>query len=95
MSEIVKKPTSIVDNFEGWDDSVEGDDRPQGGGVIQGILVKFTNEAEWITRDGGSCRRILNLLPLTSPASCKNGKTSSRLKPSSSSHTRNFPTLRR
>jgi hypothetical protein len=53
MSDIVKKePTNIVDNFEGWEDGVEGDDRPEGAGVIQGTLIKFTNERKWVTRDG-------------------------------------------
>jgi hypothetical protein len=52
-TDIVKnEPTNIVDNFEGWEDGVEGSDRPQGAGIIQGTLVKFTNEAEWTTRDG-------------------------------------------
>jgi hypothetical protein len=52
-NDIVKKElTNLIDNFAGWEDGVEGDDRPQGAGVIQGTLVKFTNEAQWVTRDG-------------------------------------------
>jgi hypothetical protein len=54
-NDIVKKePTGIVDDFAGWEDGVEGDDRPEGAGIIQGSLVKFTNEAEWVLRDGES-----------------------------------------
>jgi hypothetical protein len=48
MTNIVKN----VDSFEGWEDGVEGNERPEGAGIIQGILAKFTNEATWTTRDG-------------------------------------------
>jgi hypothetical protein len=41
----------VADGFEGFEDRVEGDDRPAGGSVIQGTVVKFTNEAVWVTRD--------------------------------------------
>jgi hypothetical protein len=63
MSDIVKKdPTNIVDGFEGWEDRFEGDDRPQGAGIIQGILIKFTNEATWVTRDGDELPENLELV---------------------------------
>jgi hypothetical protein len=52
MSEIVKKDPTGIDNFAGWEDGVEGDDHPEGAGIIQGTLVKFTNEAAWVTREG-------------------------------------------
>src|SRR5262245_23176919 len=52
MSDIVKKEPTSIDNFAGWEDGVEGDDRPQGAGIIQGNLDKFTNEGTWETRDG-------------------------------------------
>jgi hypothetical protein len=39
-------PSVIVG--DGFGDHPEGDERP---GVIQGTIVKFTNEAEWVTRD--------------------------------------------
>jgi hypothetical protein len=52
MSDIEnKKPPAtipVVDGFSGYDDRVEGDDRPQGGGIIKGMLVKFANDATWI-----------------------------------------------
>ncbi|MGB9388823.1 MAG: hypothetical protein WCB70_02345 [Xanthobacteraceae bacterium] len=50
MGELTKT-TSHAGGFEGFEDRHEGDDRPQGGGVIQGTVVKFTNEAMWMTRD--------------------------------------------
>jgi hypothetical protein len=51
MSNLIKKELPAVDNFGGWNDGVEGHDRPQGAGVIQGGLLKFSNEATWVTRD--------------------------------------------
>jgi hypothetical protein len=63
MADIVKKDDlAIIDNFEGWEDGVEGDDRPQGAGIIQGNLVKFTNEATWVTRDGDELSADLELV---------------------------------
>jgi hypothetical protein len=59
---IKKESPNIVDNFEGWEDGIEGDDRPQGAGIIQGTLVKFTNEAEWTTRDGDALAANLELV---------------------------------
>jgi hypothetical protein len=41
-----------VDGFEGYEDRIEGDEQPQAGGVIQGNVIKFMNEATWVTRDG-------------------------------------------
>ena len=45
-------PVRAADGFEGYEDRIEGDDQQQGGGVIHGAVVKFTNEASWVTRDG-------------------------------------------
>ena len=64
-TDIVKhEPTKLVDNFEGWDDGVEGDDRPQGAGIIQGTLIKFTNEYTWVMRDGEELPENLELCPV-------------------------------
>jgi len=52
MSDIIKKDPTPIDNFAGWEDGVEGDDRPQGAGLIQGTLIKFTNDFTWVMRDG-------------------------------------------
>jgi hypothetical protein len=49
MSDQLTKPISTVDGFEGFEERHEGDERPLG--VIQGTVVKFTNEAAWLTRD--------------------------------------------
>jgi hypothetical protein len=62
MRDIIKKDSGFVDNFEGWEDGVEGDDRPEGAGIIQGVLIKFTNEAAWETRDGDVIDSDLELI---------------------------------
>jgi hypothetical protein len=62
MNDIVKKDPTSIDNFAGWEDGVEGDDRPEGAGVIQGSLVKFSNEAMWVTRDGDELSADLELV---------------------------------
>jgi hypothetical protein len=64
MSDIVKKDPTSIDNFAGWDDGVEGDDRPEGAGVIQGALLKFSNEAAWVTRDGDELLADLELIAI-------------------------------
>jgi hypothetical protein len=46
-----KEGRPAVDNFEGWEDGIEGHERPQGAGIIQGVLLKFGNDAAWTTRD--------------------------------------------
>jgi len=62
MSNIVKKDLASIDNFAGWEDGIEGDDQPQGAGIIQGSLVKFSNEAMWVTRDGDELSADLELV---------------------------------
>jgi hypothetical protein len=62
MSNIVKKDSTSIDNFAGWEDGVEGDDQPQNAGIIQGSLVKFSNEAMWVTRDGDELPADLELV---------------------------------
>jgi hypothetical protein len=39
------------DSFAGYRDDIEGDDRGPSDQLIQGRLIKFTNEFEWVTRD--------------------------------------------
>jgi hypothetical protein len=58
----MKKELPTVDNFAGYEDGVEGQDRPEGVGLIQGTLVKFTNEATWLTRDDEEISRDLELI---------------------------------
>jgi hypothetical protein len=54
--EVTKLPTTTVhlDGFEGYSDEVEGDDEQERSSnrVIVGELVKFTNDATWITGAG-------------------------------------------
>jgi hypothetical protein len=55
MSEIVKKQAQPLDNFADFNDSVQpvdGDADQRVGLRLAGILVKFTNEARWETREG-------------------------------------------
>ena len=56
MNEIVK-PKSLLDGFQGF----EGIGSPANR-LIQGQLVKFTNEATWITRDGEELSGTLELI---------------------------------
>ena len=52
------------DGFAAYDDSVEGSEntRAQGRRVIQGAIVKFTNQATWVTRDGAELSANLELV---------------------------------
>src|SRR6516162_4297417 len=61
-NDVVKKDSTPADNFSGWEDGTEGDDRPEGAGIIQGSLVKFSNEATWVTRDGDELPADLELV---------------------------------
>jgi hypothetical protein len=63
MNDLVKKdPAGAVDNFAGWDDGVEGDDRPENSGLIQGTLIKFTAEGLWVDREGNEIPGDLELV---------------------------------
>ncbi len=56
--EVAKQSTETsLDGFTGFIEGAEGDDRPQGGAVIHGTLIKFTNEATWVTSDGDELSR--------------------------------------
>jgi hypothetical protein len=53
--QLVPTEPPIVDGFDGFTDEVEGaddDERPVSGRIIQGTLIKFTNDYTWVTRDG-------------------------------------------
>ena len=60
-SDLVKDQTQEVDGFDGYEDAVEGQDQ-QGGGIIQGSVIKFTNESTWVTRDGEEISPNLELV---------------------------------
>jgi hypothetical protein len=48
-NELSKQKQIELDGFDSYDDSVEGPDRPPSN---QGSILKFTNEARWVTREG-------------------------------------------
>jgi hypothetical protein len=52
----------LSNSFEGWNDDVTGDDKPENTGLIQGTLIKFSNEGAWITRDGDELSKTLELI---------------------------------
>ena len=78
---VLKKVSPEIDGFECFEDGVEGADRPEGGGVIRGSLVKFTNEAAWLLRDDEEMPAGRNWLPSTLFASCSGGRTNCRRRP--------------
>src|SRR5262245_9608450 len=51
-----------IDGFAGYEDSVEGGEQESSNRVIQGELVKFTNEATWVGRDGEELPSDLELI---------------------------------
>lgn len=58
MNEVVKPP---LDGFWAFEDAVEGEDSPANR-LIQGELVKFTNQATWVNRDGEELSDKLELV---------------------------------
>jgi hypothetical protein len=54
--------TTALDGFSGFNEEVEGDDRQQGGSMIQGTMLKFTSEAEWVTGNGDPMSRECELI---------------------------------
>jgi hypothetical protein len=62
MTALIKQERPAGDNFAGWDDTVEGAERSDSAGIIQGTLVKFSNEAKWVTRDGDEISPDLELV---------------------------------
>jgi hypothetical protein len=51
-NDVTKRTSQEVDGFEGYEDSVEGGEERTSNRIIQGSLVKFSNEATWETGDG-------------------------------------------
>ena len=60
MSEEFKAPLRQLDGFETYEDTIEGE-QPTNQ-VIKGKLLKFTNEAMWVTRDGEEISGDLELV---------------------------------
>jgi hypothetical protein len=61
-SDVTKQTSHEIDGFAGYSDEVEGDDQQTSNRVIQGELVKFTNEASWVTGAGEELSPDLELL---------------------------------
>jgi hypothetical protein len=59
-NDVTKSTTHEVDGYAGFEDSVEGAEEQSNRG-IQG-LVKFTNEALWVTREGEELSDKLELI---------------------------------
>jgi len=47
----MKTEGPAVDGFDGWSGDIEGHERPDNAGIIQGTMLKFDNTAQWKTRD--------------------------------------------
>ena len=64
MTEELTKRENQLDGFAAYDDSVEGgeNEQAQRRRVIQGAIVKFTNHATWVTRDGAEVPANLELV---------------------------------
>ena len=60
----MQSPASALDGFSGFNEEVEGADRPQGGSVIHGTLIKFTSEGDWVTGDDEEMSRERELIPI-------------------------------
>ena len=95
MSSDTQMTTYRGDGFAGYETQSEGGDQQQQqtGNVIQGAVVKFTNEANWVTRDGLELSPDLELVATDVAPLCRNGKTRCRSRLGSSDPVRNFQTL--
>jgi hypothetical protein len=59
-SEIEKKPPKL-DGLDGYEDEIEGREQ-QARGIIQGALLKFSNDYTWVTREGEELSPDLELV---------------------------------
>jgi hypothetical protein len=66
MSRELTEKKSIVelDGFEGFEDAIEGGEKDRAPSLIQGTLVKFTNEGTWTTREGDELSSALELVAI-------------------------------
>jgi hypothetical protein len=60
----LEKPPRTIDGFEGYEDAVEGGEERASNRIIQGALVRFTNEATWVTSDGEELPADLELVAI-------------------------------
>jgi hypothetical protein len=61
--EVIKKDPRELDGFAGYEDATDDNERTSAS-VIQGAIVKFTNEAKWVARDGEELPPDLELVPV-------------------------------
>ena len=61
---LMNTTAAVYDGFAGYEDGIEGHERPANAGLIQGTLLKFSNEATWITRDDDEIDGNLELIPV-------------------------------
>ena len=61
-NQLMKTQAAVVDGFQGYEDGIEGHERPANAGLIQGTLLKFSNEAKWVTRDDDEISSDLKLI---------------------------------
>jgi hypothetical protein len=65
MSGEFKAPSRQLDGFDAYEDAIEGEDDQQlTNQVIKGALLKFTNEAMWVTGEGEEISPELELVPV-------------------------------
>jgi hypothetical protein len=64
MNSELEKPPHTVDGFHGYEDGVEGGEERANDRIIQGTLVRFTNEASWATSDGEEVSADLELVAI-------------------------------
>jgi hypothetical protein len=58
----VENNLPVADGFDGFEDGVEGDDQQERTSVIQGTLVRFTNDFVWMTNDDDELPSTLELI---------------------------------
>ena len=61
MDEVMKPTKPLLDGFQGFEDAVEGAISPANR-LIQGILVKFTNQSTYVTGGGDELPSTLELV---------------------------------
>jgi hypothetical protein len=62
--DLEKKPDDlpVSDGFDGFEDGIEGADGQETSRIIQGTLVRFTNDFAWMTNDDDELSATLELI---------------------------------
>ena len=61
---LTKTTPDNVDGFTGYSDRVEGDDGAPTDRIIQGTILKFNNQAQWVSRDDAEMSADLELVAI-------------------------------